>query len=398
MMIYYVLASIGLVLFIYSISVRQLAKAEVTAPILFVSFGALLALLLSYESTSTLLDASIVLPVVEVTLAVVLFSDAAKTRLRILYESYQLPLRLLLIGLPLTVLFGAIFAYWLLPITWVGATLLAVIIAPTDAALCKGFLTEKRVPIRLREATNVESGLNDGLCVPLFLFMLGIFVNHESAELSTLSWFFFRELSIACVIAITVTWLSILLIKKAKHHHFFATTTSPFLFVGVALLVFSLAQALHGSGFIAAFVSGLLFDRFYDDEVKDQLIEESEHLADFATLLIWTLFGVVCTSLLSNGVNVDAMVFAVLAISVVRILPVMLSLLHSDTTIHERLTLAWFGPKGLATVVFTLMLLSVMTGKEGALITEVAIYSVLLSIFVHGISTRPVSLSFKGLE
>ncbi|TMO75910.1 cation:proton antiporter [Pseudoalteromonas aurantia] len=393
-MIYYILASAGLVLFIYSISVRQLVKAEITAPILFVTLGAVISYFVGKEAVVMELDSDIMLPMVEVILAVVLFSDAARTRLRVLYDSYQLPLRLLLVGLPLTILFGAIFAYWLLPLSWIGATLLAVIISPTDAALCKGFLSEPRVPVRLREAINVESGLNDGLCVPIFLFLLPVVVYGENATLSALSWLFFRELSIACVIAIVVTWISIVLMRKAKTHHLFATTTSPFLFISVATLVFSLTQALHGSGFIAAFVCGLLFDRFYDDPIKDTLLKDSEHIADFATLLIWTLFGMISLNLLSQGVNIDALIFAVFAIILIRTLPIILCLMGSDTRLHERITLAWFGPKGLASVVFILMLMTTMN-SDVSLIIEAAVYTVLLSIFMHGVSTRPISLSFK---
>ncbi|KAF7775526.1 hypothetical protein PCIT_a1731 [Pseudoalteromonas citrea] len=393
-MTYYILAGAGFVLFIYSISIRQLAKAEITAPILFVSFGVLLGFFVPKDALLTLSDGHIMLPVVEVVLAIVLFSDAAKTRLCVLYDSYQLPLRLLLIGLPVTILCGAVFAYWLLPLPWLGATLLAVIISPTDAALCKGFLNEQHVPIRLREAINVESGLNDGLCVPIFLFLLGVFISNQEASLLTLSWLFFRELGIACIVALVVTYLAIVLMKSAKKHHLFATTTSPFLFVGIALLVFSLTQAFHGSGFIAAFLCGLLFDRFYDDPIKDTLLKDSEHIADFATLLIWTLFGLMSFSLLSFGLNIGALIFAILAVVVIRILPVMLCLIRSDTQLYERMTLAWFGPKGLASVVFVLMLMTV-THDEFTLIIEAAVYTILLSIFIHGVSTRPVSLRFK---
>ncbi|TMP84993.1 hypothetical protein CWC05_19155, partial [Pseudoalteromonas ruthenica] len=107
-----------------------------------------------------------------------------------------------------------------------------------------------------------------------------------------------------------------------------------------ATLVFSLTQALHGSGFIAAFVCGLLFDRFYDDPIKDTLLKDSEHIADFATLLIWTLFGMISLNLFSQGVNIDALIFAVFAIILIRTLPSILCLMRSDTRLHERMTWA----------------------------------------------------------
>ncbi|PHI38592.1 sodium:proton antiporter [Pseudoalteromonas sp. GCY] len=397
-MIYALIAAIGLSLFIYSITARQLDRAELTAPMWFVLTGGAIGFVLgNIEGGQQALAVDINglqtwLPIIELTLAIYLFSDAAKTRLRVLSHSFQLPVKLLL-GLPLTMIFGAWVAHELFQLSWLACFLIAVIITPTDATLCKTFIQDKSVPTRLREAINVESGLNDGLCIPVFLFLLGVLAERMQATTESFAWIFIREVGIALVVAGLLTAVIIWLLKRAYQHHYFASKTSPFLFVGIAFLVFSVTQALHGSGFIAAFVSGLLFDKYYRDEFKDQLIEEGEHLAEFAAFMIWIVFGLSASVVLLNVTQWQVWVYAVLATALFRLIPVFLCLLGGALTTKERFTLAWFGPKGLASVVLTLMLLSEEL-PNGLQITQVAMATVLLSIFVFGLSSRPISKLF----
>ncbi|WP_105167302.1 cation:proton antiporter [Pseudoalteromonas sp. T1lg23B] len=389
----YALACIGIAIFIYSISVRQLKRAELTGPIWFVSLGCILGWWFTDAWHFQIQDSALVLPIIEITLAIVLFSDAARTRLRVLFHSYQLPLLMLLVALPLTMVFGTLLAHWLLALSWLHAALLAVIISPTDAALCKGFITKKNVPANLREAVNIESGLNDGLCIPVFVFLLAVVAGQTQASWFELIGLFAKEVGIALAVSALLTWLAIIAIAGAHKRHLFALNSSPFLFIGIAIAIFSSTELLHGSGFIAVFVSGLLFDRFYQHSFKEQLIEDSEHIADFATLLIWVLFGVVVSQIVLLNAHPFAWLYALLAVSVIRIVPILMSLLPARIDIWSKLTLAWFGPKGLASVVLTLMLLQAnIEGTE--LIAEVAAYTILLSVFLHGISTRPIALRF----
>ncbi|USD29027.1 cation:proton antiporter [Pseudoalteromonas sp. SCSIO 43201] len=399
-MIYALIAAIGLSLFIYSITARQLDRAELTAPMWFMLTGGVIGLALGntedgQQAFAVDIDGlQTLLPVIELTLAIYLFSDAAKTRLRVLSHSFQLPVKLLL-GLPLTMVFGAWIAHELFQLSWLACFLIAVIITPTDATLCKTFIQDKSVPTRLREAINVESGLNDGLCIPVFLFLLGVLAERTQATTESFAGIFIREVGTALVVSGLLTGAIIWLLKRAYQHHFFASKTSPFLFVGIAFLVFSVTQVLHGSGFIAAFVSGLLFDKYYRDAFKDQLIEEGEHLAEFAAFIIWIVFGLSASVVLLAVTEWQVWVYAVLATALFRLLPVYLCLLGGDLTTKERFTLAWFGPKGLASVVLTLMLLSEEL-PNGLLITQVAMATVLLSIFVFGLSSRPISKLFTS--
>ncbi|NOU51845.1 sodium:proton antiporter [Pseudoalteromonas sp. JBTF-M23] len=389
----YALACVGVAIFIYSISVRQIKRAELTGPIWFVSLGALLGWWFADGWHFQIQDSEIVLPIIELTLAIVLFTDAAKTRLRVLFHSYQLPLLMLLVALPITMLLGALLAHWLLALSWLYAALLAVIISPTDADLCKGFITQKKAPANLREAINIESGLNDGLCIPVFVFLLAVADGQAQSSWLGLLGLFCKEVGIALLVAALITALAIAAIKAAHRRHLFALNSSPFLFIGIVIAIFSLTESLHGSGFIAVFVSGLLFDKFYQHSFKENLIEDSEHIADFASLLIWVLFGMVVSQTLNFNGNLYEWLYALLAVSVIRIIPVLLSLIPSQIGLEGKLTLAWFGPKGLASVILTLMLLQAnIEGTE--LIAHVAAYTILLSVFLHGISTRPIALRF----
>ncbi|CAH9063476.1 K(+)/H(+) antiporter NhaP [Pseudoalteromonas holothuriae] len=390
----YALACVGVAIFVYSISVRQLNRAELTGPIWFVSLGGLLGWWFTDSWQFQVQDSTVLLPIIELTLAIVLFSDAAKTRLRVLFHSYKLPLLMLLVALPLTMAIGTLLAYWLLALPWLYAALLAVIISPTDAALCKGFITQKKAPANLTEAINVESGLNDGLCIPIFVFLLAVIKGQTQANGLELLILFGREVGIALLVAVVLAWAAIAAIKAAQKRHLFALNSSPFLFAGIAIAIFSFTEILHGSGFIAVFLSGLLFDKFYQHSFKEQLIEDSELIADFASLLIWVLFGIVVSQTFSFDNNLYAWLYALLAVSVIRIIPVLLSLMLIDISMSEKITLAWFGPKGLASVVLTLMLLQAnIDGTE--LIAHVAAYTILLSVFLHGISTRPIVLRFS---
>ncbi|KAF7788352.1 hypothetical protein PRUB_a2989 [Pseudoalteromonas rubra] len=382
--IYLVLAWLGLAIFLYSIIIRQLQRAEFTGPMWFVLFGCALGWYFQDSLTLKVDTLREFLPLVELILAIFLFSDAAKTRLRVLLHSYQLPL-LLLLALPLTMGFAALGAHALLSLPWLSCFILAIMLTPTDAALCQSFIQEKQVPAQLREAINVESGLNDGLCVPVFLFLLGSSLYTQQPAEHSLGALFLHEVGLALVVALVLTVVSVYLIKLTYRHHFFAAKSSPFLFIGIAIAVFSATQLLGGSGFIAVFISGLLFDYGFRDALKDKLIEESEQIADLAAYILWVIFGISASILLFTTFDWRIWAYALLAVAVFRFFPVVLLLLACRLGWRERVVLAWFGPKGLASVVLSLMLLG-SNLPHSLFITKITTATVLLSIFIFGVS------------
>ena len=159
------------------------------------------------------------------------------------------------------------------------------------------------------------------------------------------------------------------------------------------MAVFSLTQYFHGSGFIAVFVAGLLFDKYASTKINKELIEDSEHIADFSSLMIWCLFGFVCAYLVIPKLNTEIIIYGLLSTTLIRIIPVMLSLQFTSLKIKERLTFAWFGPRGLASIVFTLMVIDTQIENKFQIAT-IAMTTILFSVFIHGISTKPIADSF----
>jgi len=346
---YLVISFIGVLFLVYSLTFRQLEKTEVTGPMFFVIGGILLATLLPNESSRIKTGIDFLLPFIELTLSIFLFSDAAKSKLSVLRHSFQYPSLLLFIALPLTLLLGIA----------VGLFLFA-----------------------------------DCLCVPIFLIFILLAKNPESAITATQTLSVFgRELGLALLIAFTSTAIFIPCLNFAMKRHYFAQNTSPFLLLGFAMAVFSITQYFHGSGFIAVFVAGLLFDKYATTKISKELIEDSEHIADFTSLMIWCLFGFVCAYLVLPKLNLAIITYALLSTTLIRIIPVMLSLQFTALTIKERFTFAWFGPRGLASIVFTLMVIDTQIENKFQIAT-IAMTTILFSVFIHGISTKPIADSF----
>ena len=398
-MTYLVIAFIGALFLIYSLTLRQLEKTEVTGPMFFVIGGITLANLMPNNGGELKAGVDLLLPFIELTLSIFLFSDAAKSKLSVLRHSFQYPGLLLFIALPLTLLLGiAVGLFLFAELSLIQAALIAIILTPTDAALSKGLLSSSEVPEKIREGINTESGLNDGLCVPVFLIFILLAKNPESAiTTSHVVSVFSRELGIALLVAITSISIFIPSLNFAMKRHYFAQNSSPFLLLGFAMAVFSVTQYLHGSGFIAVFVAGLLFDKFSTKTVRTELIEDSEHIADFTSLMIWCLFGYACAYLVLPKLNFEIVTYALLSTTLIRIIPVMLSLLFTSLNLKERFTFAWFGPRGLASIVFTLMVIDEQIENKFQ-IASIAMTTILFSVFIHGISTKPIADSFKNAK
>ncbi len=398
-MTYLVIAFIGALFLIYSLTLRQLEKTEVTGPMFFVIGGITLPNLVPNNGVELKAGVDLLLPFIELTLSIFLFSDAAKSKLSVLRHSFQYPGLLLFVALPLTLLLGiAVGLFLFAELSLIQAALIAIILTPTDAALSKGLLSSSEVPEKIREGINTESGLNDGLCVPVFLIFILLAKNPESAiTTSHVVSVFSRELGIALLVAITSISIFIPSLNFAMKRHYFAQNTSPFLLLGFAMAVFSVTQYLHGSGFIAVFVAGLLFDKFSTKTVRTELIEDSEHIADFTSLMIWCLFGYACAYLVLPKLNFEIVTYALLSTTLIRIIPVMLSLLFTSLNLKERFTFAWFGPRGLASIVFTLMVIDEQIENKFQ-IASIAMTTILFSVFIHGISTKPIADSFKNAK
>jgi len=325
----------------------------------------------------------------ELTLAIVLFSDAASADLKVLKAHEGLPLRLLLIGLPLTMLSGWLVGIWLFPqIPPIELAILATLLAPTDAALGKAVVSNPKVAASVREGLNVESGLNDGICVPVLLMFLALLIEEQArSPVSLAVELVAEELGIGALVGVALTLIAWLLQRYAGKRHWQTPMWSQLTLPGLALVCFATAQASGGSGFIAAFVGGLLASYLFAQQ-KHDLLKASEEFASLLSVITWVVFGAQVIPWAWSSFTLNIWLYAVLSLTVVRVLPVLISLAGTDFDFETRLFIGWFGPRGLASIVFAVMILDYPL-QVGRTLVAIAACTVLLSVLLHGLSANP---------
>ncbi|WP_409277164.1 cation:proton antiporter [Pseudomonas defluvii] len=375
-------------LLVYSIFAGRFEKRLLNGPLVFMLMGIVLgpALLGILQPR---IDKDGLRALAELTLAIVLFSDAANANLKVLRAHEGLPLRLLLIGLPLTILLGWLVGLWVFPqVQLIELAILATLLAPTDAALGKAVVTNPKVAEPVREGLNVESGLNDGICVPVLLLFLALLVEEQAQHPVLLALeLVAEELGIGALSGILLTLIAWQLQKLSWKHQWQMQVWSQLTLPGLAVLCFATAQVLGGSGFIAAFVGGLLAGYLFKEQ-KHHLLQASEEFASLLSVLTWGVFGAVVIPKAWSSLTWDIWLYALLSLTLVRMLPVLLCLLGTRFDLETRLFMAWFGPRGLATIVFAVMIIDYPLASTSTLVAT-AICTVLLSVLLHGLSANP---------
>jgi sodium/hydrogen antiporter len=328
-----------------------------------------------------------------VTLSLLLFSDAATLRLRILSQDAWLITRLLLIGLPLTVALGTGVARLIVPALGLGVcALLAAILAPTDLSLGLAMFKNPRVPELVRGAINVESGLNDGIAAPLVTLFLGVAV----AEFEGFSQPLVEaviEIVVGLAIGAAVGLVGGFLLRISRRSKWSTASSRQYAALGLVMLAYGLATTTEGNGFIAAFVSGITFGIMARDAAH-QAAELSERVGTLLTFGVWFIFGSsIAPAIIAEGLTWRPVLYALLSLTLIRMLPVALSLLGKTLHGSTLVFVGWFGPRGLASVVFLLFALGVLdeAGIDTTLLTVTAGWTVLLSVLLHGISAGPVA-------
>ena len=328
--------------------------------------------------------------IVELTLALILFTDAANADLTVLKNSIRLPCRLLLVGLPLTILLGLGVGRLLFPdFSLVEAAILSTMLAPTDAALGKAVVTNPHVPPKIREDLNVESGLNDGICVPILFALLAIATN-QNAEGSTTQLILSllaEEIGIGVLVGASLALISTQLGGFCLDRHWISKTWKQIAVVTLAIACFATAQSLGGSGFIASFVGGLVLGGTARSD-KEELLQGSEATGDTVSLITWVAFGSAVVSLAIGQLSWQILLYAILSLTLVRILPVLLSLSGIALDLESKLFVGWFGPRGLASIVFAVIVLDANLPNSEMLATVVAC-TIILSVLAHGLTANP---------
>jgi NhaP-type Na+/H+ or K+/H+ antiporter len=384
-------AVLGLFLLGYSAIAGRVERSWVTGPIVFTAAGFILGphglglLRLDLAAVDLRLLA-------EATLAMVLFTDAANADLRVLRGAVGLPGRLLLIGLPLTILLGLAIARLMFPNQqFLELALLATMLAPTDAALGEPVLVNPSVPSAIRESLNVESGLNDGICVPVVVILLGLAVGTqiEHGLFAHTLLVVVEEIGIGLVVGLGLAAGAAVMLRRAAALGWISDTWNVVSTPALAGACFAVAQAIGGSGFIACFVGGLLFGALMPEH-KHERLRGAEGVGDALSLMTWLAFGSIVLGRVLDFADPAAILYAVLSLTFIRMLPVALSLLGARITIGEALFIGWFGPRGLASVVFAIMVFDDALPGNATLMATVA-WTVVLSVFVHGITATPLA-------
>lgn len=391
------ITQVAIALIAYAAVSGRLRGSALTPAILFTGVGFLLGNEL-LKVIGSGFDAGSIRRLAEVTLALVLFTDASSLDSRKLSHEARFPARLLGIGLPLTIIFGAGIALWLFPgLLFFEAVVLAVLLAPTDAALGQTVVSDKRLPSRVRQGLNVESGLNDGVCVPL-LFAAVAFAELEEAPTfeGEIIVDLVKEVGIAIIVGLAVALAVGLVVSASKRRGWLDEAWSQVVPLAAAAVAYSATVELGGSGFIAAFVAGLVYGRRLGTATTTSMSRLTEELGGVLSAVTFLFFGAVVIGAGIIDLDVATVLYAILSLTAIRMVPVALSLIGSDT---DRVTMAftgWFGPRGLATIVFMLTIIeeSNLAGTEQ--IVQVATVTVLLSVIAHGASAPWLTERYVG--
>jgi len=388
------LAVLASVAFVFGLVSRRLEGTVLTAPLVFVAAGVILGPaglgLVEFK-----LDDHTVLLLGEIALAIVLFTDAARTKLSALRHNEGLPLRLLGIGMPLTIALGTVVAALVLTdLSFWEAAIVGTVLAPTDAALGQAVVSNPRVPLRVRQALTVEAGLNDGLSVPFLALFLNLAVAEE--ELQPASYwirFALEQVGLGVLVGAGVGMAGGWLVSLASKSGWMTDSSQRLALLALALIAWALADQLGGNGFIAAFVGGLVIGPTVK-RVGEQLILFTEAEGQLLNLSVFFIVGVLVVRLI-QPLSWEVALYGLLSLTLIRMLPVAASLVGTRLRGVSMLFMGWFGPRGLASIVLGLIVVAeapLLAGREQ--IELVVALTVLLSVLLHGITAAPLSAKY----
>ena len=384
-------------LLLYSLVSGRLQGTVLTAPLIFIIFGYTLGPG-GFNLAAVDVGHSAIQMVAEVTLILVLFTDAARIDLNRVRKDHDLPVRMLLIGLPLTVVAGTLVAAWVFPsfAIW-EAALLAALLAPTDAALGQAVVTEKIVPVRIRQAINIESGLNDGIALPVVL-LLAAMASIGHGVTPAIDWIQFGLLQVTLgpVTGIVIGYAGARLLDTAIERSFASPAFQGVGILALAVFTYVVSELVGGNGFIAAFIGGMVFGHSIRNPCT-LLFEFMETEGQLLVLITFLIFGAALLPEAVAHLSPKVFLYAILSLTLIRMAPIAISLLGTGLRSPSYLFLGWFGPRGLASILFVLLILEESHVPHREELLTVTVVTVALSALLHGISAAPFSRIYGRL-
>lgn len=381
-----------IMLFLVALISRKIDNLPVSAQMIFIFAGMVAGYFLTgFVDVREPPISTVVLIIAEVALVLVLFTDASQVKLGAL-KSNLLTLRLLSVGLISTIILGILAATAIFTdLTFWEAAIIGIVLAPTDAALGQIVVKNKKIPERIRKALEVESGLNDGLCVPFLLVFIAIGLAEET--FSPMGYFIevaLAQIGLGALVGLGVGIIGAGVVIKYRDKGWITPEYQRIAFLVLAVISFLLADEIGGSGFIAAFVGGLATGYITRDAGK-VLIDFAEAEGQFLNLTVFFILGIIIAGLLPF-ITWQIVLYAILSLTIIRILPVALSLMGTKVDISSTLFMGWFGPRGLASVVLALIALEELESFPGEETFILVIFvTVLFSVVAHGVTALPLS-------
>ncbi|WP_231743451.1 sodium:proton antiporter [Mycobacterium sp. GA-2829] len=359
------LIAVSAVLAAWAVMARRLGNWRITAPMVLVLAGVVIGLATS-DRIADSLNTEVAESIAEVILAILLFVDATDVRGGLFGEEPKAAMRVLFVVQPLSILAAMALGLWLLPgSSWAVLLVIACIVVPIDFAPVSSILRDRRIPERVRNMLNVEAGYNDGIVSPLFIFAL-LLVDPDTRTDTPLEALEAAVPQAAKAILVGLLVGTVLaLASNAAHSRQWTTHQSDRLvLVAAPLLAFGLSLAIDGNGFVSAFVCGIAFKflRHSDDIRRD--LELVDDVGFLLAVAMWFTLGLVTVAVFEVGVSLGAVVFCLLAITVVRIVPVLIGMARTRFTVPERLLVGGLGPRGTSTIVFGLLAFNVLAGRQ----------------------------------
>ncbi|NOQ93204.1 MAG: sodium:proton antiporter [Methylophaga sp.] len=382
----------ALLIFVYGLFSKLSERSVITGPMIFMVIGILVSpMVLGLFELHV--KASAVKLLAEVTLVLILFVDATQIKLDDIKQSKKkIAARLLGIGLPLTMLLGTLIAVPLFDSLSLWAiVLMALILSPTDAALGQAVIKSPQVPEDIRRAISIESGLNDGIALPpILLCIAALAVAQGIDEHMDGGWgtFMLKQLIIGPLVGILIGWLGGRAIEYFSKIDWMDPLFHRLAVASLAILAFVFAELAHGNGFIAAFCGGL-FLGVKSENIRETMQEFGEAEGLQLSLFVFLIFGMTAIPIASQIWSLNHLLYALLSLTVIRMLPVFISLTGTGMDLKTKFFIGWFGPRGIASVLYLLIVIDELGVKGSETIISIIVLTIMLSVILHGLTAVP---------